>query len=64
MHQLWKVLCFIALVAALPAQGQSLSLEEAQRRAIERSRQLAQVPSLLVYPTRAPDTAPPKLLSA
>src|SRR3989454_2253362 len=41
MHQLWKVLCFIALVAALPAQGQSLSLEEAQRRAVERSRQLA-----------------------
>ena len=41
MHQLWKVLCFIALVAALPAQGQSLSLDEAQRRAVERSRQLA-----------------------
>jgi outer membrane protein TolC len=33
--------CFVALAAALPAHAQTLSLQEAQRRAVERSRELA-----------------------
>jgi outer membrane protein TolC len=33
--------CFAALVAALPARAQTLSLEDAQRRAVERSRGVA-----------------------
>lgn len=33
--------CFIALAVALPARAQMLSLEEAQQRAVERSRQVA-----------------------
>lgn len=41
MHRIWKSLCFVGLAAALPAYGQALSLQDAQRRALERSRQLA-----------------------
>ena len=41
MHHIWKLTFCMALVAALPAHGQSLSIQDAQRRAVERSRQLA-----------------------
>lgn len=41
MHCIAKWLCFIGVAAALPVHGQALSLQDAQRRAVERSRQLA-----------------------
>ena len=41
MHSLRKWFSLVALVAALPAHGQTLSLEDALRRALERSRHLA-----------------------
>jgi outer membrane protein TolC len=40
MHRIRNLLCVIGLAAALPAYGQALSLQDAQRRAVERSRQL------------------------
>ena len=41
MRRIWQSLCFIALAATVPAWGQELSLQDAQRRAVERSRSLA-----------------------
>ena len=51
--------CITGCAAAVACPALELSM------ALRLSEQLpAQAPSLLVYPTRAPDTAPPKLLSA
>lgn len=41
MVRLFGWFCFVALAAALPVRAQTLSLEEAQRSAVERSRQIA-----------------------
>lgn len=41
MHGIWNWFILIALAASFPAYGQSLSLQDAQRRALERSRLLA-----------------------
>jgi outer membrane protein TolC len=41
MHRIWTWFSFIALAVSLQAHGQALSMQEAQRRAVERSRQLA-----------------------
>src|SRR5678816_126066 len=40
MHCIWKLVCFIAFFTTAPAYGQALSMPDAQRRALERSRQL------------------------
>src|SRR5688572_3948835 len=45
MHRVKRLLCFIGLAAVLPAHGQALSMPDAQRRALERSRQLAAMDS-------------------
>jgi outer membrane protein TolC len=41
MRRLWQSLCLIGLAVTVPAWSQELSLQDAQRRAVERSRQLA-----------------------
>ena len=48
MLRFWKCLCFLAFAAALPAYGQALSLPDAQRRAVDRSRQLVAQDSAVV----------------
>ena len=40
MHYARKILCLVSVIAAASAHAQSLSLEDAQRRAVERSRAL------------------------